>query len=164
MPRRHANRRGLERLTPLGVPPHALRHAVEDPLPQRCRIDVIEVREQAREQRRITRSLVAACAALGEREIGAALDGADVGRAPPERGGDAGQGGDADARGEKAPGSHFPAARTTSVPFILEWPLPQYSVQVTSNVPARSATNSTVTPASPFGIGAFTRNALIAKL
>ena len=156
-PGRHPYRRRLEGLSAFGVLPHAPRHAVEDPLPQRCRVDVIEIREGAGEQRRHTRPSVAAETALGQGQIGAALDRADVGRAPPEHGRDSGHSDDAEARGEEAHGEVqrnldlaiiSPFARTTSLPFIPAWPVPQYSAQVKSNVPAWSATNSTVT-ASP---------------
>jgi hypothetical protein len=40
--------------------------------------------------------------------------------------------------------------------------VPQYSEQVKSNVPAWSATNSTVTVSPVFGMRAVTQNALIA--
>ena len=41
-PRRHPYRRGLEGLSQLRVLTHTPRHAVEDPLPQRLPLDVIE--------------------------------------------------------------------------------------------------------------------------
>jgi hypothetical protein len=60
-------------------------------------------------------------------------------------------------RREPGASDHFCVARTISLPFIARWPVPQYSEQVMSNVPARSATNSTVTASLTFVINAFAR-------
>ena len=98
----HPNRRGLEGRSAFGILPHAQRHAIEDPLAQRHRVGVIEIREGTWQHRRHTRPAVAVHAALGQGQIGAALDRADVRRAPPEHGWDRGESGNAETRREEA--------------------------------------------------------------
>lgn len=66
-PSRHSYRRGLERLPAFAVLPQPPWHAVEDPVTQRFRIDLIEIREMAREHRRDPWPFMATEAAIGQR-------------------------------------------------------------------------------------------------
>ena len=74
----HPYRRRIEVSSEFRALPDAQRHAIEDPLAERYRVDVIEILKPSWEQRRRTCPSVAPQTALGQDQIGAALNGADI--------------------------------------------------------------------------------------